>query len=89
MGEIFSKKFSKTGKIGHNKWALVFGKCSVWVKNQNSKKPVNSDSRNTLELLSAKKRLRKTPDIRKMKSSRKSPKIGHNARAIAFAKCSV
>ena len=46
-------------KIGHNAWAIAFAKCSVCVKNYNSKKHVKNHSRSTLELFGAKKGFKK------------------------------
>ena len=52
----------KISKIADNVWAIAFLKCLKCVKNKNSKKHVKS----ILELFCTKKRLQKTPNIRKI-----------------------
>ena len=48
LKDMQNAKFSKIAKICQNAWAIAFAKCSVWVKNLNSKKGVKNDSRSTL-----------------------------------------
>ena len=62
--------FWKITKIGHKAWAGAFGKCSVWVKNWNSRKAVENDSRSTLELFWPETGLKKAPNIQTMTTFR-------------------
>ena len=59
-------------KIGHHAKAIAHAKSSLWVKNSNSKKHVKTHSTNHLELLSAKYRSKKTPNIWKIRPCWKS-----------------
>ena len=66
-------------KIGHHAKARAHGKCSVWVKNKNSKKHVKIHSTNHLELFCAKNCSKNTKQSR----NESILKIGHHAKAIA------
>ena len=72
-------------KIGHHAKAIAFAKSSLWVKNYNSKKHVKIHSTNHLELFCAKNRSKNT----KYSRNETILKIGHHAKAIAFAKSSL
>ena len=55
-------------KIGQYAWAIAHAKWSVWVKIKNAKKGAKNDSMTTLELLCAKNRSEKAPNIRKLRA---------------------
>ena len=72
-------------KIGQHKSAIAFGKSSLWVKNQNSKKHVKILCTNPFELLFAKI----APKNTKYSRNETILKIGHHPKPIAFAKSSL
>ena len=55
-------------KIGHDAKALVFAKWSVCVKNYTGQNGAKNGCTTTLELLSEKKTLQKTPNIREKRA---------------------
>ena len=76
------------GKICHDAKAVAFANWSVWVKNLKCHKGARNDCTSRLELLCAKNRSKKHVIFEK-KSILKLAKVGHDAKAIAFAKWSV
>ena len=80
--------FLKISKIGHNAGAIAFTKCSNWFKIESSLQRLENDCKNHIRVGLSKKRLQKTPDIKKNYNFLKISKIGHSAGAIAFRKCS-
>ena len=72
-------------KIGHHGKAIAHAKSSLWVKNKNSKKNVTILSTNHLQLLCAKT----APKTTKYSRNETIFKIGHHAKAIAFANSSL
>ena len=55
-------------KIGQYAWAIAHAKWSVWVKNLKCQKGAKNVCTTTLELLCAKNRFKKKPNIRKMRA---------------------
>ena len=88
---FYSKNESilKMAKIGHDAKAIAFAKRSVWVKNKKCQKGAKNNSASTLELSCAKNCSKKKTFYSKNESILKMAKIGHDAKAIAFAKWSV
>ena len=75
-------------KIGHEAKGIALAKWSVWVKNLKCQKGAKHVSTTTLELL-CKKTAPKNTLYSKNENMLKMAKIGHEAKAIAFAKWSV
>ena len=78
----------KTAKIRRDAKAIAFAKWSVWVKNETSQKGAKNNCTTTWELFCAKTRFKKLL-FSKNEGILKMAKIGHDAKAIAFAKWSV
>jgi len=77
-----NNKFSKSGKVGHEAKATGFAKWSVWHQNQNCQKHARKDSTTILEPFCAKKTARRNTYYSRNNTF---SKIGHEAKAIAFA----
>ena len=75
-------------KIGHDVKAIAFAKWPVWVKNSKCQKGAKNQCTSTLELLCAKNPPKNTY-YSKNESILKMAKLGHDTKAIAFAKWSV
>ena len=72
-------------KIGHHAKAIAHAKCSLWVKNSNSKKHFKS----ILEIISSCSVKKNAPKNTKYSRNETILKIGHHAKAIAHAKSSL
>ena len=75
-------------KNGLNAKGMGSAKYSVWVKKQNCLKHAKNVATNTLKLIYAKKTAGKRGYYSTNESILKMIKNGHNAKAIAHAKCS-
>ena len=75
-------------KVGHDAKIIAFVEWSVWVKSFKCQKGAKNDCTSRLDLLCAKNRSKKQVIFEK-KRILKMAKVGHDAKAIAFAKWSV
>ena len=67
----------------------ILYKCSNWFKNESSLKRIKNEYRSTLKLFCAINGFKKHLIFEKKNNFLKIGKIGHNAWAIAVAKCSI